>query len=105
MAIHFSVLTWEIPWTEEPGGLQSMGSQRVRHDLATTREQLKDQSILKERFYAHFEIKIKPWSKTNFCKVLHFIAVGIKRFILILLDLYQEKTRKYITFLHWRRKW
>ena len=40
------------------GGLQSMGSQRVRHDLATTREQLKDQSILKERFYAHFEIKI-----------------------------------------------
>ena len=58
MAIHSSVLTWEIPWTEEPGGLQSMGSQRVRHDLATTREQLKDQSILKERFYAHFEIKI-----------------------------------------------
>ena len=27
---------WEIPWTEEPGGLQSLGSQRVRHDLATT---------------------------------------------------------------------
>ena len=30
-----SVLAWEIPWTEEPGGLQSMGSQRVRHDWAT----------------------------------------------------------------------
>ena len=28
--------TWEIPWTEEPGGVQSMGSQRVRHDLMTT---------------------------------------------------------------------
>ena len=28
----FSVLAWEIPWTEEPGGLQSAGSQRVRHD-------------------------------------------------------------------------
>ena len=28
----FSVLAWEIPWTEEPGGLQSMGSQRGRHD-------------------------------------------------------------------------
>ena len=27
-----SILAWEIPWTEEPGGLQSMGSQRVRHD-------------------------------------------------------------------------
>ena len=28
---HFSILTWEIPWTEEPGGLQLMGSQRVGH--------------------------------------------------------------------------
>ena len=27
-----SILAWEIPWTEEPGGLHSMGSQRVRHD-------------------------------------------------------------------------
>ena len=32
MATHSSTLTWEIPWTEEPGGLQSMGSQKVRHD-------------------------------------------------------------------------
>ena len=35
MAIHSSILAWEIPWTEEPGGLQSMGLQRVRHDWAT----------------------------------------------------------------------
>ena len=32
MATHSSVLAWRIPWTEEPGGLQSMGLQRVRHD-------------------------------------------------------------------------
>ena len=32
MATHSSILAWEIPWTEEPGGLQSMGSQRVRHN-------------------------------------------------------------------------
>ena len=32
MATHSSVLAWRIPWTEEPGRLQSMGSQRVRHD-------------------------------------------------------------------------
>ena len=32
MATHSSVLAWRIPWTEEPGGLQSMGSQRVEHD-------------------------------------------------------------------------
>ena len=35
MATHTSILAWEIPWTEEPGGLQSMGWQRVRHNLAT----------------------------------------------------------------------
>ena len=33
MATHSSILAWEMPWTEEPGGLQSMGLQRVRHDL------------------------------------------------------------------------
>ena len=32
MAAHSSVLAWRVRWTEEPGGLQSMGSQRVRHD-------------------------------------------------------------------------
>ena len=36
MATHSSVLAWKIPWTEEPGRLQSMGSQKVRHDLATS---------------------------------------------------------------------
>ena len=35
MATHSSILAWEIPWTEEPGGLQSIGSQRVGHGLVT----------------------------------------------------------------------
>ena len=35
-ASHSSTLAWKIPWTEEPGRLQSMGSQRVRHDWATS---------------------------------------------------------------------
>ena len=35
MATHSSILAWEILWTEEPGGLQSMGLQRVGHNLAT----------------------------------------------------------------------
>ena len=34
MTTHSSILSWEIPWTEEPSGLQAMGLQRVRHDLA-----------------------------------------------------------------------
>ena len=36
MASHASTLAWKIPWTEEPGGLQPMGSQRVRHDWVTS---------------------------------------------------------------------
>ena len=36
MATHSHTLAWKIPWTEEPGGLQSMGPQRVRHDSATS---------------------------------------------------------------------
>ena len=35
MAPHSSIFAWEIPWTEELGGLQSMGSQRVKHNLET----------------------------------------------------------------------
>ena len=34
MATHSSILAWTNPWTVEPGGLQSMGLQRVRHDLS-----------------------------------------------------------------------
>ena len=39
MYTHSSVLAWSIPWTEEPGGLQSMGSQRVEHDCVTEQQQ------------------------------------------------------------------
>ena len=35
MATHSCIFAWRIPWTEEPGGLQSIGSQKVWHDLAT----------------------------------------------------------------------
>jgi len=41
MANHSSILAWEISWTEELGGLQSMGSQKVRHNLATEQQQHK----------------------------------------------------------------
>ena len=39
MLTRCSILAWEIPWTVEPGGLQSVGSQKVRHDLATEHAQ------------------------------------------------------------------
>ena len=43
MVNHFSNLAWEIPWTEEPGGLQFMESQRKTHDLMSEQEQQSDE--------------------------------------------------------------
>ena len=40
MTTHSSILVWEIPWTEEPGMLQSMELQRVRHNLATEQQRI-----------------------------------------------------------------
>ena len=42
MATHSSILAWEIPWTEKPSGLQSIGSQRVGHGLATKKQQYRN---------------------------------------------------------------
>ena len=39
IATHSSILAWEISWREEPGGLESTGLQRIRHDLVTMTEQ------------------------------------------------------------------
>ena len=39
MAAHSSVLAWRIPWTEKPGRLQSIGSQRVKHNLPSKQQQ------------------------------------------------------------------
>ena len=46
MATHSSILAWRIPWTEEPGRLQCMGSQRVRHDWATITHSFQRREIL-----------------------------------------------------------
>ena len=52
MATHSSILAWRIPWTEEPGGLQAMGLQRVRHNWATshthTHTQVRKYSVVNE---------------------------------------------------------
>ena len=53
MATHSSILAWRIPWTEEPGGLQSMGSHTVRHDQAT------------EHIHTHTHRGLRPTSKTQ----------------------------------------
>ena len=61
MATHSSILAWRIPWTEEPGGLQSIGSQRVRHDwsnLARTHADLQKVTARLGRGRWPFEIVI-----------------------------------------------
>ena len=50
MATHSSILAWEIPRSEEPGGLQSAGFQRVRHNLESQQQQL----IFKVSFIFYF---------------------------------------------------
>jgi len=59
MATHSSILAWEIPWTEEPGGLHSMGSQRVGHDLEMTKwQQQPCHKLRKIYILKHFAISM-----------------------------------------------
>ena len=59
MATHSSVLAWRNPWTEEPGGLQSVGSQRVEHHWATKYSTAQFQETRKEiQLYTHTYICI-----------------------------------------------
>ena len=59
MAARSSILAWEIPWTEDPGGLKFMGLQRVRHDLMTEHQQ---QTSLKKYIAEDFLLGISTIS-------------------------------------------
>ena len=56
MATHSSILAWGILWTEEPGGLQSMGSQRVGHDWMTEHTGMPDYKLLEAECVSFFSI-------------------------------------------------
>ena len=60
MATHSSILVWRIPWTEEPGGLQSMGSQKVRLNRAT-KQQNKQHDYLVLSPFPFVENFLFPW--------------------------------------------
>ena len=65
MATHSSILAWKIPCTEELGGLQSMGSQRVRHDLATNQQQQSTQllaDIWDFHLILNWKLDLELWS-------------------------------------------
>ena len=74
MATHSSSLAWRIPWTKEPGGLQSTGSQRVRHDWETnTHTHWKWKSLSQVWFFdtVHeiFQTRILEWVAVPFSRV------------------------------------
>ena len=58
MATHSSILAWRIPWAEELGGLQSMGSQRVRHDWATKQQS----SVSSVQSLSCVQLFVTPWT-------------------------------------------
>ena len=68
MATHFGVLAWRVPWTEEPGGLQSMGSHRVGHDWS-------DLAVSTVSFcFIHIKTAIK-W--INICDYYVFLIISL----------------------------
>ena len=74
MATHFSILAWRVPWMEEPGGQQSLGWQKVGHDLATEHTNTGDlgsvpclEDPLKKGTATHFSILAwrVPWTEES----------------------------------------
>ena len=57
MATHSSILAWKTPWTKEPGGLQSMGLQRVGHNLATEQQQFLFLGFIMDSIFSNGFIK------------------------------------------------
>ena len=60
MATHSSVLAWRIPWTEEPGGPQSMGSQKSRQDLVTKQQHIWRSCYVLGTYVSSFNLQIGP---------------------------------------------
>ena len=80
MAAHSSILTWENPWTEEPGGLQSMGSQGAGHDWETNSFLSYKTEILLLDIYPR-EMKMYGHSKTCiFLAAVFLISQNWKQF-------------------------
>ena len=72
MPNHSNILTWKVIWTEEPGRLQSMGSQRVRHDWVTNTFSFHFSIFIKFTFYLLKIYKILPPSMMRREKCLYF---------------------------------
>ena len=76
MATHSSILTWRIPWTEEPGGLQSIGSRKVGHNWATKQRQKKSRQFLQGLPRLQFQIHPRLTLHAENGSRGHFLAVS-----------------------------
>ena len=86
MATNSSILAWRIPWTEEPGGLQSMGSQRVGHDWATNTfpffplsSNILWNSLIHLTAYCLSPLEYKYQRVQSFCGCMYFVYWCIPR--------------------------
>ena len=71
MAIHSSILVWRIPWTGEPGGLPSMGSQRIGHNLSNIACTRNSYGFARGKFWLYVK---QNWFEKALIKVFVFIT-------------------------------
>ena len=94
MATHSSILAWKIPWTEEPGRLQSMGLQGVRHDFTFTLGHLRIINmkcfislsfmlVVVVQLPCHVQIFVTPWTAAFQASLLLIISQSLPRFMSI----------------------
>jgi len=77
MATHSSTLAWKIPWTKEPGRLQSIGSQRVGHDRATSLSlSLKNKIFPFGSIWMDLDSEISQTEKNKYCIMLLYVESG-----------------------------
>ena len=89
MATHSSVLAWEIPWTPKPGGLQSMGLQRVEHDWTT----------------GHTRTSLSFHSSEGFCPT-HCTHLSTQVLSVYQVSSYNEKLPSiHVVVAEWLRRW
>ena len=125
MATHYSILAWRIPWTEEPGGLQSTGSHRVRHDwsnlshLVHTHLQSENRKVISfqdfpnHAFFSigestHWSQKPAPTSDTSPWSQPEAVDVELTAYVLLTLlskdDLTQKELGKATSIVAWLTK-
>ena len=78
MATPSSILAWENLWTEEPGGLQSMGSQRVRQDLATKQQKLILSSVCLYSLFSPIECSLPCIQLLKYYPSIRLMVIYLK---------------------------